>query len=192
MTSTVSDSRAAIERLLQAHTPADAREAADVERVRALLRRPAPFWRGTFQPGHLTASAVVVDPARTQVLLVFHTKLERWLQPGGHFEPGEEDPLVAARREVLEETHVEARPDPRGPLLLDVDVHLIPARKLEPAHEHFDLRLLLTAEPGPVTAGEGTRAARWARREELSGLDLDPGLVRALRKVGLIATSPGP
>lgn len=178
-------SLAAIERLLGAHQPTCPRERADVERVRALLRRPAPFWRGTFQPGHLTASAVVTDPGRTQALLIFHEKLERWLQPGGHFEPDEEDPLLAATREVLEETGVAARPDPRGPLLLDVDVHLIPARKQEPAHEHFDLRLWLTAEPGPVAAGEGTRAARWVPRAELGGLDLDPGLLRALAKLGL-------
>jgi 8-oxo-dGTP pyrophosphatase MutT (NUDIX family) len=180
-----SPSRAAIEALLVAHRPADEREARDVERVRALLRRPAPFWRGTFLPGHLTASAVVVDPDRTQALLVFHGKLERWLQPGGHFEPDEEDPLLAARREVREETGVLAEPDPRGPLLLDVDVHRIPARKKEPAHEHFDLRLLLVAAPGRVEAGEGTRAARWVPRAELAGLDLDPGLIRALGKVGL-------
>ena len=44
---------------LQAHRSGDDREAQDVERVRALLRRPAPFWRQTFLPGHLTARAVV-------------------------------------------------------------------------------------------------------------------------------------
>ena len=171
---------------LQAHRPGDEREERDVERVRALLRRPAPFWRQTFLPGHLTASAVVVDPSRARTRLVFHAKLERWLQPGGHFEPGEDDPRVAARREVQEETGLEADLDPAGPALLDVDVHTIPARALEPAHEHFDLRLSFVARPGEVVAGEGTRAARWVGREELPGLGLDPGLVRALIKVGLL------
>lgn len=175
-----------IEALLRSHGPADAREARDVERLRGLLATPTPFARGQWSPGHLTASALVVDRARERALLVHHAKLERWLQPGGHFEPGEVDPLVAARREVLEETGVTARPDPMGPLLLDVDVHLIPARRDEPAHEHFDLRLLLVAEPGEVVAGEGTRAARWATRSELPTLDLDRGLVRALRKLGLM------
>lgn len=190
MSITAPASRAAallrVESLLLGHGPADAGEARDVDRVRALLATGAPFARGQFAPGHLTASALVVDRPRERALLVFHAKLERWLQPGGHFEPGEVDPLVAARREVLEETGISARPDPQGPLLLDVDVHVIPARKDEPAHQHFDLRLLLVAEPGVVTAGEGTRAARWFARDELAALDLDPGLVRALRKLGLM------
>ena len=35
-------------------------------------------------PGHLTGSAVVFNHDATETLLLFHTKLQRWLQPGGH------------------------------------------------------------------------------------------------------------
>ena len=36
------------------------------------------------EAGHLTASAVVIDPVRNQTVLLLHQKLKRWLQPGGH------------------------------------------------------------------------------------------------------------
>jgi len=34
--------------------------------------------------GHLTGSALVVDPSSQRLLLLFHAKMQRWLQPGGH------------------------------------------------------------------------------------------------------------
>jgi len=184
MSPTASPALAAIEAVVAAHDPADPDEARDVARVRELLRAtPAPLARDQHTPGHLTASAVVVDPERTRTLLVFHEKLARWLQPGGHLEPGEADPAEAARREALEETELETAHPEGGPRLLDVDVHAIPARRDEPAHEHFDLRFLVVAAPGEARPGDGTAAVRWAAPEELGGLGLDPGLRRALAKV---------
>ena len=176
---------AELEGLLREHQPVDAAEAESVAGILDLLAACADPWsRAGYVPGHLTASAVVVDGARARnALLVFHQKLERWLQPGGHFEPGERDPAEAAAREAREETGLEVRwPPGAAPRLLDVDVHVIPARRDEPEHRHFDLRFLLLAEGNPV-AGEGVREARWIRREALEGLDLDPGLLRALNKV---------
>jgi len=43
--------------------------------------------RDTF-PGHLTTSAFVLSPDHTQVLLIDHVVIGRWLQPGGHDVPG--------------------------------------------------------------------------------------------------------
>jgi 8-oxo-dGTP pyrophosphatase MutT (NUDIX family) len=171
-----------IQTLLERHTPADASEADSLRRIRELCSSAsAPFSRDHFVPGHLTASAIVVNPARTQTLLILHSKLKMWLQPGGHFEPGENDPGVAAAREVREETGLETRWPGDAPLLLDVDVHTIPARKNDPQHSHFDLRMLLVAE-GQPTAAE-VSAARWVRPDEFGPLNLDPGLQRALAKV---------
>ena len=49
----------------------------------------------------LTISAIIVHNAK--VLVLFHTKLQKWLFPGGHIEPNE-TPDDAVIREVMEET----------------------------------------------------------------------------------------
>ena len=57
---------------------------------------------------HLTASAIAVDPAREQMLLHFHKKLERWLQFGGHCD-GDANFLGVAWRETTEESGLSRR-----------------------------------------------------------------------------------
>jgi 8-oxo-dGTP pyrophosphatase MutT (NUDIX family) len=50
--------------------------------------------------GHLTASAWVVNPVKTHVLLTHHRKFICWLQLGGHVDEGDESLLTAALREA--------------------------------------------------------------------------------------------
>jgi 8-oxo-dGTP pyrophosphatase MutT (NUDIX family) len=172
-----------IRRLLDAHQPVDAAECESMRRILTLLGSAKnPFSREHYHPGHLTASGIVLNPAHDKALLIFHTKLQRWLQPGGHFEPGESDPAVAAAREVLEETGLAVETDSPPPLL-DVDVHAIPARKTEPAHFHFDLRMLFVAREGEAQANE-VQAVRWAQRSEFAEMELDHSTLRALKKCG--------
>lgn len=171
--------------VLHAHIPADDSERDSLHRINDLVATAsAPFSRDHFMPGHLTASAIVVDPDRAHALLIFHAKLKMWLQPGGHFEAGETDPSLAAAREVLEETGLSTRWPGEVPKLLDVDVHAIPARKADPLHHHFDLRMLLVADKGEVRAcDDGVSDVKWVSKTEWQAMNLDPGLQRALRKV---------
>src|SRR5258706_5904097 len=103
-----------------------------------LLEQPAPTSRSSFTPGHLTASGFVMSPERDAVLLIFHKKLGIWVQPGGHIEEVDASLQAAARRAVAVEVWIEL-PDSAA-RVFDVDIHAIPARKDEPAHEHFDVR----------------------------------------------------
>ena len=50
-----------------------------------------------------TATAIILNPPQTQMLLVQRNDNGRWFPPGGHVEPGE-FPHDAALRETLEET----------------------------------------------------------------------------------------
>jgi 8-oxo-dGTP pyrophosphatase MutT (NUDIX family) len=133
------------------------------------------------------------------VLLLHHSKLHLWLQPGGHGEPGESTGEAVASREVAEETGLEPRLHPTAPRPFDVDIHRIPARKLEPEHEHLDLRYLFLADPSePLRAeasgGRARTAAgptlRWFGVDEALAMDLDPGLKRMIAKARTILGKP--
>lgn len=138
--------------LLDAYAARRPDEATVIRRIRSLVvSRPDCFERSCL-PGHVTASCWVASPARDRVLLTHHRKLGRWLQLGGH---ADGDPEVArvALREAREESGMHdfdaVVPHPGCPLV-DVDVHRIPARPGEPAHEHHDLRFVFVARPGQL------------------------------------------
>jgi 8-oxo-dGTP pyrophosphatase MutT (NUDIX family) len=178
---------------LERHVPADAKEAGDLADMLAFLdRHPDPFDRDILE-GHFTGSAVVVSATGDRVLLLHHRKLDRWLQPGGHGEPGEREGAMVALREAREETGIEGLIlHPAAPRPLDIDVHPIPARGDEPAHRHLDLRYLVVAprDGTPRPAAEEARVLRWFTWEELSAVDLDPGLRRALHAARAFTSTP--
>jgi 8-oxo-dGTP pyrophosphatase MutT (NUDIX family) len=168
---------------LAAHASADEKEARDVAFVREFLRaHPQDAHLRSQLLGHLTGSGFVLDAARTQVLLLHHGRLDRWLQPGGHGE-GEIDPREIALREIAEETGLTDLA-PLGDGLFDVDVHPIPSRKSEPAHLHLDLRYAFVANAAaePRLSPE-SRELRWFPLDALPG-DADQSLRRAIRKLG--------
>ena len=91
-----------------------------------------PMWpRSEIDPGHFTASGFVLSPDRGSVLLILHGKLNRWLQPGGHFERDDVSVEAAARREIEEETGLGAI-SRVGAGLARIDAHEIPASGSEP------------------------------------------------------------
>lgn len=132
------------------------------------------------QEGHLTGSAVVVDASTRQVLLLFHTKVRRWLQPGGHAD-GDANLARVALREAEEETGIE------GLRVLvpavDLDVHLFhDARGRDPDHLHLDVRHLVLAPPGSTAVpNHESEGARWVAEAHLGDLDVDAGTRRMVR-----------
>jgi len=151
-----------------------------VARLREVLAEPAdPFSRATL-PTHVTASAVVLDPMKGLVLLHLHRRIGRWLQPGGHIEPGER-PEDAALRETLEETAVAARHPGGSATIVHLDEHPGPD-----GHIHLDLRYLLLADVDAPPVGHGERTGegpgptlRWVRTGEVAE-HADVSLVRAV------------
>src|SRR5690625_798417 len=159
---------------LCSYDPPDEQEKAYVEETISFLRScPAPFSRNT-AAGHVTVSAVLVDQCLEHTLLLWHRKLGRWLQPGGHCEPNLDGTLVAAAlRELEEETGVrppevvQLSSDP-----FDIDVHRIPAQGEVAPHLHYDLRYLFRASPDSapdiVVDREESGGYTWRRIADLS------------------------
>jgi ADP-ribose pyrophosphatase YjhB (NUDIX family) len=163
--------------LLDGVVPFDEREKLYLDRIR-LLALPESFSRSCFQPGHITASGFVLSPDRTSLLLVWHRKLGKWLQPGGHLEPGDVDLVAAQLREIEEETHLS---DLEWLGLFDVDIHQFPARGPDPAHEHFDVRSAYVARTWDVAAGDGVEESKWFDLGHLPRSD--PSLTRPVSKL---------
>ena len=124
------------------------------------------------------------------MLLLRHKKLGRWLQPGGHADPGETSGGAGrlARGARGNGPRLPGAAPDGGPRPLDVDVHEIPARGGEPAHLHLDLRYLVRAPAGarPSPALTEMHDVRFFGWEEAAAHGIDPGLRRALVKARLL------
>lgn len=130
--------------------------------------------------GHLTGSALVVDPASRRLLLVLHGKMRRWLQPGGHAD-GDANLAHVSVREATEESGIEGLRVVTP--AIDLDVHLFRhAARAEPDHLHLDVRHLVLAPPGAHAPGNHeSDGIAWVTIEELPHRDPEPGLVRMAR-----------
>ncbi len=123
-----------------------------------LAARPDAMWRSCLA-GHLTATALVIDPVRQAVLLTLHPRIGAWLPVGGHCESGDHTLLDAAAREAREECGIGALSFDPAPLSLGVfdepcagDVHT----------RHFDVSFCAVAPDGaePVISDESVDL-RW-------------------------------
>jgi len=171
-------------RALADHAAASAEEEASLEAMRRFVAGPSdPFARSNPE-GHVTGSAIVARSDGSAFLIVYHRKLGRWLQPGGHTEESDASVFDTAMREVREETGIAELSAPLGRRMLDVDVHPIPAHGRDPAHSHFDVRFLLTTERdvNRLAAEDPLRPMRWRSLEEALAEGVDGSLARSLRK----------
>ena len=115
-------------------------------------------------PGHITASALVIDPSRDAVLLTLHPRVGAWLQLGGHCE---DDATLAdaALREAVEESGIDGLW--LDPVLLHLAVHPVTCSLGVPTR-HFDVRFLAVAPAGsePQISSESIDLA-WFTRDRL-------------------------
>lgn len=123
--------------------------------------------------GHITASALVIDPERGRALLTLHRKLRMWLQMGGHCEPVDATLAEAALREGREESGISGLTLlPGGPVRLD--------RHLTPCAWHLDVQYAALAPAGAVEAiSDESLDLRWFPYVEVASV-ADDSVVRLL------------
>ncbi|MGW8398904.1 NUDIX hydrolase [Streptomyces lydicus] len=141
----------------------------------AYLDHLAAHRDGMWKPckeGHLTASALVIDPAAGRVLLTLHRKLEMWLQMGGHCEPEDASLADAALREAREESGIARGLTllSGGPVRLD--------RHRTPCAVHLDVQYAALAPEGAVAAiSDESLDLKWFAYDEVPGV-ADTSVVR--------------
>jgi 8-oxo-dGTP pyrophosphatase MutT (NUDIX family) len=178
------------------HASFDAREERDIlARFRAFVAATPDCFDRSSPEGHITGSALVTSPSLDQVLLTLHGKLGLWLQLGGHSD-GDPRPDAVARREVEEESGIRDLafldavallghgPGRRPVLPFDFDAHLIPARKGEPAHVHYDVRFLIVADrAAPLVITNESKDLKWFTLEEARRVTAERSMRRQFDKL---------
>ena len=173
--------------LVEGHPVVDEREALSRSIILSELDRLDQPGDEDSDPTHLTASGIVVGDRG--VVLHLHRRLHKWLQPGGHLEPGE-PPEATVIRECVEETGLRVAHPSGGPCLVHVDVH-----RAAQGHVHLDLRYLVTApddDPAPAP-GESQDVAwfSWAEAQHLADDALAGALRSARRLIGVHGPTTG-
>lgn len=129
--------------LLHTYKAWDEIEARSVAKtIQFITHEPLCFQREC-QTGHITASALVINQDGTQVLLINHRKLNKWLQLGGHCD-GNANTQEVALQEAYEESGLSTITMVGG--IFDVELCDIPPYQAIPAHTHYDIRYLCQAD----------------------------------------------
>jgi 8-oxo-dGTP pyrophosphatase MutT (NUDIX family) len=124
-------------------------------------------------PGHITASALVLDHTGTRAVLTLHPRVGRWLQLGGHCEDTDTDIAAAALREATEESGIDGLVIDREPAALHV--HPVTCSLGVPTR-HLDVQFVVHAPPGAdIACSDESLDLRWWQLAGLPG-DGDFGL----------------
>lgn len=126
-------------------------------------------------PGHVTASALVLDHTGTRTLLTLHPRIGRWLQLGGHCEQGDPDIVTAALREASEESGVAGLT--MDPVIAAIHVHPVTCSLGVPTR-HLDLQFVARAPDGAeIVCSDESLDLRWWPLDGLPD-DTDFGLAQ--------------
>lgn len=158
---------------LTAYQPWNEQEARDQAELLRRLRSGEALYSRENLSAHLTASAWVVNPNRTQVLMAYHNLYGSWAWLGGHAD-GDHALLTVALREVREESGLtELRPVTED--IYSLEILAVAGHEKHgvyiPSHLHLNLTFLLEADPAsPIHCkpDENSRVAWFALEDAIA------------------------
>lgn len=166
-----------IETLRDWHPDDPAQDAVRLAVLAFVLARPDACRRACV-PGHVTASALVLDHTGTSAVLTLHPRLARWVQLGGHCEESDADIASAALREATEESGIEGLTIEARPSA--VHVHALTCSLGVPTH-HLDVQFVAHAPEGAqIAISDESLDLRWWPLNDLPP-GSDYGLVQLAR-----------
>ncbi len=131
--------------------------------------------------GHITGSSWLLNKDHSKALLMHHTKLDRWLQLGGHCD-GNPDVLAVAIKEAQEESGIQNITAVNSHIF-DIDVHLIPENKREKEHYHYDVRFLLqVVSDEQIIQNRESKELQWIGKNYNELPTNNPSVVRMFNK----------
>lgn len=169
------------------YRPFNVQESADKEAFLSFLKSRENFWTRENLTGHLTASAWIVNPSFTKVLMVYHHIYDSWAWTGGHAD-GETDLLCVALNEAREETGLESVSPHSDSIysleVLTVDGHMKNGSRVA-SHLHYNLTYLLVADDTrPVRSKPDENAeVAWFRIEDAAKASSEPYMRQIYRKL---------
>ncbi|MBR0040481.1 MAG: NUDIX hydrolase [Oscillospiraceae bacterium] len=171
---------------IRAYVPCCEQEAADKTVILDFLANNRDAFSRDNRIAHMTASAWIVNPERTKVVMVYHRIYDSWSWTGGHAD-GEEDLLAVALREAREETGLQnVRPVSEEIFSLEVltvDGHE-KRGKYVPSHLHMNVTYLLEADESERVrvCEEENAGVRWFALDEALKASTEPWFVERIYK----------
>ena len=150
-----------------------------------LAANPGAFYRSDLI-AHMTASAWIVNPERTKVLMVYHRIYDSWSWTGGHAD-GEEDLLGVALREAREETGLR-NVRPVSEEICSLEVLTVEGHEKRgvyvPSHLHLNVTYLLEADENEElrVCEEENTGVRWFALEDALKASTEPWFVERIYK----------
>lgn len=169
--------------LLKQHRSRFMEESGFIARAISFIEAHEDCFKRELWPAHITGSAWVVNPDRSQVLMMHHRKHDQWFQPGGHAD-GDADILRVALRETAEESGIDGSDIKLiQESIFDVDIHTIPAIANDPQHEHIDIRFLVEIDDSlPVPGNDESHEVLWVNLHNVSRFNNNRSTYRMLEK----------
>lgn len=165
---------------IKAYTPCCEQEEQDKEVMLTFLTKNDDAFLRSNPVAHMTASAWVLSPDRTRVVMVYHNIYHSWSWVGGHAD-GDTDLIAVAMRETQEETGIrELELLENGIFSLEnlaVDGHMKNGAYV-PSHIHMNVTYLFRAKDDILRCKRDENSGvQWMTPQEALASSTEPWMV---------------